>query len=436
MDESIRPEAASSMGDLFALRHSASHQPSIMMETLARMRAEQLSPIDEGEEVESEIGTIKVIVKIVGETEGDLELFLSDYSTVWDLKNQISEKLAAGSRKDVPIHRQRLIFAGKMLEDDDFLVDDVNMKLDFPNHVHLAPIPSSKTIPPKHRMERASPVYSDEESLPSPYTRRLRSRELRRSQVSPYGGSPTTTGRRPSALLRRYLETFADADEEDQPPLTTRNVPLVDTSRHAADIRVSPPFVSPVQPTVVCRREPSLVADAASQLTLADSVAHSLDQVSQTSLSSVAPHLSSVDVARVLGVHGPSVDTNTVVERNALVLSSDLLPRCRTLQQQLSRFLAPYPTMQTTELQDTAALLELVAHQGLQLASSLRQVAVARQQQQTAVAAQHQASSLAFAHRQSDALQSYISRETASEPLNPYLRQIRQTYNIYPSDYL
>jgi hypothetical protein len=377
---------------------------------------------DDEDEAESEIEMIKIIVKIVGEAE-DLELSIPDFATVLDLKEEISEKLIASdsSKKDLPVHRQRLIFGGRMLHDDDFLLDDVKMKLDRPNHVHLAPIPRRVVAPgSQQRNQGASSVYSEEGSPHSPSggrpLRRLRSRELRRSQVSPYG-SPAA--RQPSsALLRRYLDSVAETEEEDRSPLPINHAPFIGGSGYAAV--ASAPFVSPVQ-SMLCR-EPAMF-DSATQLRFADAVARSLDNVSSASLPAVAPHLTSEDIARALGVIN-SRDIAVVAERDALVLTSELLPRCRILSQQLSRFLSPYPAMNHVELEDTVALLELVAHQGLGLASSLRQVAIARQQTVAQV-------SPLFAHRQTTSLHPSISEGTTN-PLNAFLGQ---TYHIYPSGY-
>jgi len=123
-----------------------------------------------------------------------LELSIERGATVMDLKTLIQDELADESPcLVVPVERQRLIFQGRMLTDNDqSLADDVKMKLDQVNYVHLAPLPKGAT--PTTRKQSENKV-----STPT-QRRQQRRRASRRSErtFNPYTVPPTTR-RQPSA---------------------------------------------------------------------------------------------------------------------------------------------------------------------------------------------------------------------------------------------
>ena len=124
--------------------------------------------------------TLSIVVRRVGKGENEsLHLELDRQASVWDLKTSIAATLRNADQDvgdddddDIPVERQRLIFAGKMMRDDNqSLEKELHMK---PNHdssvsnneeedkvgqdvdkhyfVHLSPLPEGAT--PSVRTER------------------------------------------------------------------------------------------------------------------------------------------------------------------------------------------------------------------------------------------------------------------------------------------
>lgn len=113
--------------------------------------------------------TLYIVVRRVGKGENEsLYLELDSQASVLDLKTKIAATLQAEEQEDdIPVERQRLIFAGKMLRDDNqSLQKDLNMK---PNNnrvneeedeeqevlkhfIHLSPLPRGAA--PSVRTER------------------------------------------------------------------------------------------------------------------------------------------------------------------------------------------------------------------------------------------------------------------------------------------
>lgn len=99
---------------------------------------------------------IKIVVKRTGASEcHPLYLSLTPNSTVHDLKTMIQEELSIGadSSEDLPVERQRLVFAGRMLTRDLDVLSCLKMKIGEVNFVHLVPLPK----PPNKSITRRTP---------------------------------------------------------------------------------------------------------------------------------------------------------------------------------------------------------------------------------------------------------------------------------------
>lgn len=98
----------------------------------------------------------KIVVKRTGASERHpLYLSLTPNSTVHDLKTMIQEELLIGteSNEDLPVERQRLIFAGRLLNRDFDVLSCLKMKVGEINFVHLVPLPK----PPSKNKSRRTP---------------------------------------------------------------------------------------------------------------------------------------------------------------------------------------------------------------------------------------------------------------------------------------
>ena len=92
--------------------------------------------------------TLQIVVKRVGKGDGDvLCLEVDADASVLDLKTRISEQLAARNDQ-VPVERQRLVYFGRMLRDNEQTLGEsgVKMQAEAVNYVHLSPLPEGQIL--------------------------------------------------------------------------------------------------------------------------------------------------------------------------------------------------------------------------------------------------------------------------------------------------
>lgn len=320
--------------------------------------------IDELQNCNADQGMIKIIIKRVGSSRAEdssLELFVSQEASVLDLKRKIAGELAVQKNEEqVPVERQRLIFAGRLLVDDHSLVDDVKMTVDLPNYVHLAPIPEGVEPSNRRSIENAgSSVARRPSRARGRGILRPPSREFRRSQESPYGGAiDSLLSRLRSEDSRRSSEPARSShDSASRAALQQLFYSQLSGARQTAslptDVSMNPMFC---QEHVLITAIPTVMP--VSQVVL------SLDSSS-------------------LGINqGPGVDTG----RDVWQRTNELLPLARVLPEQLIRSLTTagsnsdhlWELRYQTELEETATLLDQVAQRGAELSSSLRRFIYAR----------------------------------------------------------
>ena len=320
------------------------------------------------------VGMIRVVVKMPTAAAENLELSVSQEASVLDLKKRITEELAIKSNDVVPVERQRLIFSGRMLtNNDDFLVDDINMSLHSPNYLHLAPLPQG--VEPSHRRRHENAAASsDEERRPpltrSRATRHLNTRDLRRSQASPYGLHSEATR---SGQHRRPRHSQSQTTRPQLP-----NIPVYDTSIQPAAFPAAGLSVRPMY----CQEQP--VFFAAQPIGFADALALS------ASLEAVTVPVATAMVSPLALDATPMGLSSQVlaedIRRDIWRRTNEILPLCRVLPDQLIRSIAAsgfnpdrlQELRHRAELDDTATLLEQVAQRSYALANSLRGLTFAR----------------------------------------------------------
>lgn len=396
MNHDAKPEAALSMASFAGPALSAARAG---LDTTVNQKGSNKEQSDSEKESESSYNDhemIQVVVKTVGLTE-NLKVSVSQDASVRDLKQQITQRL------DLPGERQRLIYSGRMLNNNqDRLVDDVNMTLDGTNYVHLAPLPQTSSADEqpaaRRRANRSedpmwhSPVPDSEEDgdddeVHFPYLYRLghrqpdrrpRSRDVRRMQASPYGGGRASPGLAGTTLPTHRVQSLLS--QRNQFEELHRSVP----------------------PAMVCHQSPTLMHHQP-MASLADAIALSRRAASLEPPSHLAPipvpicpppslaashypaHAMN-DAAITAQVMNDAVRDADIINRvNALVPLADALPR------HLTRVLATFPravppssnSLQEfnyqAQLEDTANVLETVAHQSLLLGQELRDVSHGRQ---------------------------------------------------------
>ena len=202
---------------------------------------------------------LQIVVKRVGNGEGDfLTLEVDPGASVLDLKNLISAELTAKNERE-PVDRQRLVYFGRMLRDNNELLlsKEIKMQAESINYVHLSPLPEGAK--PSKR-SNASPVSGEQDATESLESRLERARRLgaaarerrRRRRAAPYE----------SARRRRGVDRSNDGEEaqtyasqpQEEPGLfafTTASDPVHQLSssqlftlpvRHA-----TPPVFAPLQ---------------------------------------------------------------------------------------------------------------------------------------------------------------------------------------------
>ena len=136
---------------------------------------------------------IRVAVKRVGKGDRDvLTLEVDPGTSVLDLKNLISEELAA-KNDIIPVDRQRLVYFGRMLRDNNELLggESIKMQPESINYVHLSPLPEGAKPSKRSSSSAESVQHVLTESLES---RLERARSLgaaarerrRRRRATPY----------------------------------------------------------------------------------------------------------------------------------------------------------------------------------------------------------------------------------------------------------
>jgi len=144
---------------------------------------------DLGDSQEEDENVIHVVVKRTGMAESPcLELTIERDATVMNLKTLIQDELADESPcLMVPVERQRLIYQGRMLINNDHgLLDDVKMKPDKVNYVHLAPLPKGATPTLRKRNENKVVVSSSIHHPRHQQQQRLRSARRAQRAFTPY----------------------------------------------------------------------------------------------------------------------------------------------------------------------------------------------------------------------------------------------------------
>lgn len=158
--------------------------PSSLQQNRGR-RATSFDSILTEDELLPEEELIQIVVKRTGGSEAPcLELSIEKSATVLNLKTLIQDELADESPVlMVPVQRQRLLFSGKMLTDNDLkLVADIKMRPDKVNYIHLAPLP--KNISPSAR----TPMENKASQRTTTPRRPPKSRSGRSTRVQhPYG---------------------------------------------------------------------------------------------------------------------------------------------------------------------------------------------------------------------------------------------------------
>ena len=106
---------------------------------------------------------LEIVVKRVGKGDNNvLSLQVDPSASVLDLKTQISQELAAKDNNDrVPVDRQRLIYFGRMLRDNEEILgnEGIKMKPKVVNYVHLSALPEGQKPSPRdnnHHRHRGS----------------------------------------------------------------------------------------------------------------------------------------------------------------------------------------------------------------------------------------------------------------------------------------
>lgn len=96
---------------------------------------------------------LEIVVKRVGKGESDIiSLHVDPNASVLDLKTQISQELASKDNDEtIPVDRQRLVYFGRMLRDNEEVLgsDSIKMKLEVINYVHLSPLPEGAKPSPR-----------------------------------------------------------------------------------------------------------------------------------------------------------------------------------------------------------------------------------------------------------------------------------------------
>lgn len=348
-----------------------------------------------GSDDEEELMT--VIVKMVGNTE-DTELFVSQDASVLDLKTSIHEELA------LPAERQRLIFSGRMLSnDDDFLVDDVKMLVDAPNYIHLAPIPERAAGEPnitRRTQNENDNLLSDEDDYDEMEERGLPpffglfgraphrhqgSREARRIQASPYGSIAT------------HLENLAPYRGQPRQSPLQDNIPplhahlLSGTSIHQPAVPVAVPATLGL-PSIMPCQGPSLFASfGPPPMGLAGAAAialrSSMEPPHVPLFASAHPFPFPSDLNHYAQASGVSRDLDSVrMAREMIHVCRDEVP------QQLIHLLTSTPGSNASPLQELdyqaqletcAFLMEELSQRSLLLADTLHLIRQRRHEHQT-----------------------------------------------------
>ena len=199
---------------------------------------------------------LQIVVKCVGNGDNDsLELRVETGASVLDLKRLISEEMAA-KNDQVPVDRQRLMYFGRMLRDNDELLGDkgVKMQTNSINYVHLSPLP--KGAKPS---KRSSVESSATRSLGARIERARRlgtaARERIRRRAQPYD---TSRRRRSTERVRREeRESVTSQQPEDHSFLAFATasdplrVPLPNPQVFTLPMtHALPPILAPLQPPI------------------------------------------------------------------------------------------------------------------------------------------------------------------------------------------
>jgi hypothetical protein len=303
---------------------------------------------------------LHIVVKIVGNGEGDvLDLKVDHSASVLNLKHLIADALKHGNNT-VPVDRQRLVFFGRMLRDNDELLGEkgVKMKTESINYVHLSPLPEGSK--PSRRPSKTTILPSialhDPGTSLEPQLERARRlgaaarerRRRRRPQPYPFGRSS------------RDVPIPADGEEsqhsaprpQEQPSLyafagsTPLHMPLSEelftlpTTRHLSSLLTPVSYASPMSP---------------------------LTRIS---------HLSSSIAAATREAQTASLLVNSHIMDQARQSASDLVCTLTILQAQLRHISTSYtiPGSGEYDVRETISMLDRVSQQTSSLAIGLRSV--------------------------------------------------------------
>jgi hypothetical protein len=171
---------------------------------------------------------LQIVVKQVGKRERDmLNLKIDPSASVLDLKTLISEELSAKNDR-VPVDRQRLVYFGRMLLDNEEVLGSkgIKMQTEKPNYIHLSPLPAGAKPSKRSNRSCLSPSSAVEvatSSLQSELERarrfgaaaRERGRRRRRSRPYPLNALARTAQGGSSSI---YGEDPHPSDPQPQEP--------------------------------------------------------------------------------------------------------------------------------------------------------------------------------------------------------------------------
>ena len=359
---------------------------------------------------------LEIVVKRVGKGDNDvLSLRLDPTKTVFDLKCQIQE-ITQKNKDLIPVERQRLVYFGRMLRDNEELLgsDGVKMKPEVTNYIHLSPLPDGATPSPVHGTPNRPeenfagsvsfspnfPIASEpSSSLAAGSNRETRERALerarrfgtasrerrRRRQDRPYNASDQTRNTQSSYSSEEF--TTGDASRGSHPSRMGPNC-QGRSSGVAADVRLEQTSESDGTRREALRLRAGVFPfPSISQTVLAPPSIFSSSVVSPPMTPATARTATATRVAHLLPltatVPAASADSQARLLQQARAASLDLVPIFPVLEERLRQIvngtlgvgLAPFggnSGSAIAEVEDTIGLLEHVSREASSLALLLR----------------------------------------------------------------
>lgn len=334
------------------------------LQTMIQASIERASCSDSIEKIsdsdDSSACLLEITIKRVGSEGSVLTLQVPSCASVFDLKTLISEGLAS-KNEDLPVERQRLIFSGRMLTDNDEVLGDngVNMKTNAINFVHLSPLPVGAKPSKRASSKRPTraPVEVQLEGSPASMQRARRLGALSRERRRRRREEPYSTD-----SVVRSGESRATSAEPQQPPTRASDphpqVTLSGTSDHAHH----PAIATQISDILLGRGAAPLLNSLLPSVGTLYPLAQQVNQVS-------AAVASSREAQQGL----------TLALRSALIdrirhASMEIIPTLAHLQGHLHRINESHglDAMEETEISDMLSSLDRVAQESGSLAVALR----------------------------------------------------------------